>query len=222
MYRTALSTAGFILLVYAIIEAPQHGWLSALVLGCLGGAAVLLGVFLWWERRTPESMIDLGFFRNLRFSVGSGAVSAAFFALMGGIFALTQYLQFAQGYSTIQAGAVMTPMALGLMVGGPSSSKAVARFGSSRRRGRARRACGAACADHPLVSGHERTIPGGLVLLPDARDGLGHGTRDPTPWWEPCRQQRPASPPPPTPSRAWSPERSGGRPRVADQLALLE
>jgi EmrB/QacA subfamily drug resistance transporter len=127
-----LSTAGFGLLVYAIIEAPRHGWLSGLTLASLAAAAVLLAAFVWWEHRTAEPMIDLGFFRNLRFSVGTAAVSAAFFALMGGIFALTQYLQFAHGYSTIQAGGLMTPMALGLMVGGPSSTMAAARFGAAR------------------------------------------------------------------------------------------
>jgi len=132
MPGAALSTAGFGLLVYAIIEAPRHGWLSALVLGSLAAAALLLAAFFVWERRSPEPMIDLGFFRNLRFSVGTAAVSACFFALMGGIFGLTQYLQFAHGYSTVQAGALMTPMALGLMVGGPSSSKAVARLGAAR------------------------------------------------------------------------------------------
>ena len=127
-----LSTAGFSGLVYAIIEAPDEGWLSGLVPGLLAVSAILLVAFVWWERRTPEPMLDLGFFRNLRFSVGTAAVSVAFFALMGGIFALTQYLQFAHGYSAIEAGAVMSPMALGLMIGAGSSSRAVIRLGVSR------------------------------------------------------------------------------------------
>jgi EmrB/QacA subfamily drug resistance transporter len=126
-----LSTAGFVLLVYAIIEAPERGWLSGFSLGSLGASVLLLATFFWWERRTAEPMLDLGFFRNARFSVGTGAVSVAFFALLGGIFALTQYLQFAHGYSAIEAGAVMSPMALGLMIGAGSSSKAVHRLGTS-------------------------------------------------------------------------------------------
>ena len=77
-------------------------------------------------------MLDLGFFRSARFSVGTAAVSVAFFALLGGIFALTQYLQFAHGYSAIEAGAVMSPIALGLMIGAGSSSKAVERLGTAR------------------------------------------------------------------------------------------
>jgi EmrB/QacA subfamily drug resistance transporter len=128
----ALSTAGFSILVYAIIEAPDRGWTSGLVLGSLAASIVLLGAFFGWERRIAEPMLDLGFFRNPRFSVGTAAVSAAFFALLGGIFALTQYLQFAHGYSAIEAGAIMTPMALGLMIGAGSSSKAVERLGTSR------------------------------------------------------------------------------------------
>jgi EmrB/QacA subfamily drug resistance transporter len=128
----ALSTTGFSVLVYSIIEAPENGWTSGVVLGSLSASIVLLGAFFWWERRVAEPMLDLGFFRNARFSMGTAAVSVAFFALLGGIFALTQYLQFAHGYGAIEAGAVMSPMALGLMIGAGSSSKAVRRLGTSR------------------------------------------------------------------------------------------
>ena len=128
----ALSTAGFTVLVYAIIEAPSRGWTSALVLGSIGASVVLLTAFLLWERRTAEPMLDLSFFRSARFSVGTASVSIAFFGLMGGSFGLTQYLQFAHGYSAIQAGGIMSSMALGLMLGSGSSSKAVTRLGTSR------------------------------------------------------------------------------------------
>src|SRR5215218_6246321 len=102
-----LSTVGFTALVFAIVEAPDEGWLSGLVLGALAVAVGLLAAFLWWELECDEPMLDLGFFRDAAFSVGTAAVSIAFFALMGGIFILTQYLQFAHGYSAIQAGAIM-------------------------------------------------------------------------------------------------------------------
>jgi EmrB/QacA subfamily drug resistance transporter len=128
----ALSAAGFSTLVFAIIEAPEQGWTSGLVLGSLAASGALLGSFLWWESRTEDPMLDLRFFRRARFSVGTAAVSVAFFALLGAIFALTQYLQFAHGYSAIEAGAVMSPLALGLMMGAGSSSKAVRRLGTSR------------------------------------------------------------------------------------------
>src|SRR4051812_19632177 len=128
----ALSTAGFSLLVYAIIEAPGQGWTSGLILGLLASAIALLGAFLWWESHVEEPMLDLGFFRRAGFSVGTAAVSVAFFVLLGGIFALTQYLQFVHGYSAIEAGAIMSPIALGLMMGAGSSSKAAERLRVSR------------------------------------------------------------------------------------------
>jgi predicted MFS family arabinose efflux permease len=128
----ALSTAGFSLLVYAIIEAPGQGWTSGLTVGLLAASVLLLGAFLWWERRVDEPMLDLGFFRSAGFSVGTAAVSVAFFGLLGGIFALTQYLQFVHSYSAIEAGAIMSPIALGLMMGAGSSSKAAERLGVSR------------------------------------------------------------------------------------------
>jgi EmrB/QacA subfamily drug resistance transporter len=128
----ALSTAGFTVLVYAIIEAPDTGWGAAQTLGLLAGAVALLVAFAAWELRTPHPMLDLAFFRSVRFSVGTLAVSVAFFALLGGIFALTQYLQFAHGYSAIEAGAIMSPLALGLVMGAGSSSRAVERIGVAR------------------------------------------------------------------------------------------
>jgi EmrB/QacA subfamily drug resistance transporter len=128
----ALSTAGFSLLVYSIIEAPGHGWTSGPILGLLTASVALLGAFLWWERRIDEPMLDLDFFRSASFSVGTAAVSVAFFGLLGGIFALTQYLQFVHGYSAIEAGAIMSPIALGLMMGAGSSSKAAEKLGVSR------------------------------------------------------------------------------------------
>jgi EmrB/QacA subfamily drug resistance transporter len=128
----ALSIAGFSLLVYAIIEAPGQGWTSAWTLGALAASVVLLGAFLWWERRVDEPMLDLGFFRSASFSVGTAGVSVAFFALLGAIFVLTQYLQFVHGYTAIEAGAIMSPIAVGLMMGAGSSSKAVERLGVSR------------------------------------------------------------------------------------------
>jgi hypothetical protein len=93
------------------------------VLGSLAAAAALLATFILRERTAAEPMVDLDFFRDRSFSVGTAVASAAFFALMGGIFAMTQYLQFAHGYSAIAAGALMSPMTIGLVVGSGSSDK---------------------------------------------------------------------------------------------------
>ena len=77
-------------------------------------------------------MLNLTYFRNPRFSIGSLAISTIFFSLMAAIFALTQYLQFAHGYSALEAGATMIPLALGLMLSATNSSRLVGRFGTKR------------------------------------------------------------------------------------------
>ncbi|MGE3962069.1 MAG: MFS transporter [Dehalococcoidia bacterium] len=125
-----LSMAGLGVLIYGLIEAPLKGWGSAETLSALGGAAVILGVFAWWESRTAEPMLNLRFFRNPRFSAANAAITLTFFALFGSMFSLTQYLQFVLGYTALEAGLRMLPMALGMMIGAPASARIVERVGS--------------------------------------------------------------------------------------------
>jgi EmrB/QacA subfamily drug resistance transporter len=127
-----LSIAGLLALVYTIIEAPNHGWLAPVTLGGFAISLVLLGSFIAWELRAAEPMLNLSYFRNPRFGIGSAAISLAYFALMGALYGLTQYLQSAHGYSTLEAGAAMTPLAFGLMLGARSGAHLSARFGTTR------------------------------------------------------------------------------------------
>jgi MFS transporter, DHA2 family, multidrug resistance protein len=127
-----LSIAALGTLVYGIIEAPERGWTSAFTLGCFAAAVVLGTAFVKWELRTPEPMMNLSFLRNPRFAMGSMAISLASFSLFGAIFAMTQFLQDAHGYSALEAGAAMVPLAAGLLVGAVSSIKLVSRFGTTR------------------------------------------------------------------------------------------
>jgi hypothetical protein len=77
-------------------------------------------------------MLDLGFFRDPRFSIGSLGIGLASFALFGAIFAVTQFLQDAHGYTALEAGAAMVPLAFGLVAGAGSSVKLVPHLGTSR------------------------------------------------------------------------------------------
>ncbi|MGH9231222.1 MAG: MFS transporter, partial [Acidimicrobiales bacterium] len=99
----------------------------------LGGfalAAVLLGVFVLWERRARFPMLDISFFRNARFSAASGAIMLTFFAMFGSLFLLTQFLQSILGYTPLEAGIRLLPMAGVMMVIAPLSAKVVERIGS--------------------------------------------------------------------------------------------
>ena len=126
----ALSAAALLAFVWAIIEAPSRGWTSTTVLAGVIAAVLLAAGFILWERRTASPMLNLEYFRNPRFSIGSLAISVIFFSLMAAIFALTQYLQYAHGYSALKAGATMIPLAFGLMLSATNSSRLVKALGT--------------------------------------------------------------------------------------------
>jgi len=127
-----LSMAAIGFLVYGIIEAPSRGWTDARVLGSLTAFIPLAIVFLVWERRTSHPMIDFGFFSNPRFSAGAAGTSLASFARLGAGFGLTQYLQFVQGYTPLEAGVRMLPLVLGIAVGAGFSDRLVEKWGTTR------------------------------------------------------------------------------------------
>jgi EmrB/QacA subfamily drug resistance transporter len=127
-----LSTLGLGILTAAIIEAPERGWTSGLILGGFAAAAVVLAGFVIWELRTASPMLDVRLFRIRRFTGASASIALVFFALFGAIYFLTQYLQGVMDYSALQAGVRMIPVAGGLIIGGPVSAKLADRFGTRR------------------------------------------------------------------------------------------
>src|SRR4051812_29220062 len=107
----ALSTAMLALLVYTLIEAPNHGWGSARTVGGFAVAAALGVVFVAWERRSDHPMLDVSLFRNPRFAAASASVAVSFFALSGFIFLVTQYFQVLKGYGPLSTGVRLLPVA---------------------------------------------------------------------------------------------------------------
>lgn len=126
-----LSGAALTWLIYGII-APSSGWTSGAVLGSLGAAIVTGAAFVLHEARVTEPMLDLRLFRNPRLGWGTGAVTLAALALTGLAFELTQYLQFVQGYTPLQAGLRFLPLAAGFGIAGPVSQRLVPRIGTAR------------------------------------------------------------------------------------------
>ena len=104
-------------LVYTIIEAPEHGWLSGTTLGGFGFASVLFVALVCWERGRDQPMIDITLFTNMRFTAASAAVTCAYFALFGFVFLITQYFQLVHSYRPLETGLRMLPVATSIAVG---------------------------------------------------------------------------------------------------------
>ena len=130
-------------LTYSIIESPEKGFTSPLIIGTFAVAAVSLVAFLIWERRAPEPLIDLRFFRSVPFSSATVIAVAAFAALGGFLFLNTLYLQDVRGLSALQAGhrhaadgghdhAVLSDLGTGRRHAGSQDSPADCRRGPHR------------------------------------------------------------------------------------------
>jgi EmrB/QacA subfamily drug resistance transporter len=100
----ATVTGGLLLLVYALSQAPQHGWGGGRTISLLVAAAALVLAFLVIESRVERPLLPLRLFR-LRTLAGGNAVGlllgGSFFAF---IFVGTLYMQQVLGYSAIKTG----------------------------------------------------------------------------------------------------------------------
>ncbi len=116
-------------LTYAIIEGPTDGWHSPESLALFGAAAVALAVFIGYEARRTEPVLDPRFFRSAPFAGAVLTAISAFAALGGFLFLATLYLQDVRGMSALYAGLHMVPMAAVMAVGAVASSRMLARWG---------------------------------------------------------------------------------------------
>jgi EmrB/QacA subfamily drug resistance transporter len=126
-----LSVVGLVSVVYGIIQGGELATIASaqVLVPTLGGLAVL-AVFVWWERRTDHPAFDVSNFGNVRFSSAISMMGIVFFAMMGGMFFLTFYLQIVLGFSPVQAGALMIPFAAAQLIFAPLSQRVNARFGA--------------------------------------------------------------------------------------------
>ena len=127
-----LSIIGIVSLVYGLIEAPDKGWASPVTLAAFAVGIIVVGVFVWWERRAKEPMLDMGFFRNPSFSTGTGGMVLLFLAMFGVMFLISQYFQLVLGYSALGAALRLLPMAPIMLVVAPLTPRLAARFGTHR------------------------------------------------------------------------------------------
>ncbi|MFF9894391.1 MFS transporter [Streptomyces longispororuber] len=125
-----LSVIGLVLLVYGIIKGGQLADFTdpAVLATTLLGLAVLVG-FVWYEKRADHPSIDISYFKNRVFSAAITAIALVFFALMGVTFFSVFYTQSVRGYTPLETGLLMLPLAAAQLVFAPRARLVVDRFG---------------------------------------------------------------------------------------------
>jgi len=127
-----LSIVGVVALVYGLIQAPEVGWASPETLGAFAIAAVVLAVFVLWELRVDEPMLDIRYFKSPAFSTGTGGMILIFLSMYGVMFMMTQYFQLIHGYSPLGTALRLLPMAPIMIIVSPLTPRLIARFGANR------------------------------------------------------------------------------------------
>ena len=126
-----LSVVGLVLLVYGIIEGGELADFTApKVLSTIIAGVLVLAGFVWFEKRSDHPSIDVTYFKNKVFSAAIAAIALVFFALMGVTFFSVFYTQSVRGYSPLQTGLLMLPLAAAQMIFAPRARLVVNRFGN--------------------------------------------------------------------------------------------
>ncbi|HVR09146.1 MAG TPA: MFS transporter, partial [Thermoanaerobaculia bacterium] len=122
-------TGALVLLVYAVVKAPDVGWGDVRTILPLAGSALLLAAFALIESRHPAPLVPLRIFRS-RTLAGADALTVLIGAVAVGMpFVLTLYAQQVLGYSALRFGVSSVVLAVAATAGAIAGQAAVLRAG---------------------------------------------------------------------------------------------
>ncbi|MUN37380.1 MFS transporter [Actinomadura litoris] len=123
------STIGVTAVVFALVQGPESGWLSPVVLTAALAGALMLAAFVAVERRSADPLMPLRLFTNRDLSVGT-VVTFLYMGTFGTLmYFLTVYFQGVHGYDALTTGlAFLAPMAA-IAVGSQLAGRLATRYG---------------------------------------------------------------------------------------------
>ncbi|MDQ1138190.1 EmrB/QacA subfamily drug resistance transporter [Microbacterium sp. SORGH_AS 1204] len=106
-----LSAIGLFLIVFGLQEGEHYAWAAWIWLMVAAGV-VVMGVFIWTQRRTGEPLVPLELFRDRNFSVANLAIAAVGFTVTSMALPQMFYLQLARGLTPTEAALLLVPLAI--------------------------------------------------------------------------------------------------------------
>ena len=122
-------TAGMLLLVFTVVEAPDAGWASLRTIASFAATAAILGAFVAIERRTSAPLVRLGILRSaplVQANLGAMMLVGGWFGFQ---FIATLYMQQLRGWSPLETGLAIFPGGLLVALLAPRIAPLVMRFG---------------------------------------------------------------------------------------------
>ncbi|MFF1808121.1 MFS transporter [Streptomyces sp. NPDC058251] len=123
-------TAALVACVYAVVEAPRAGWLSAQTLGLFAVAGVLTLLFVRVEARSARPLVPLRLLRARSVSGGNLVVFLLGSCAFGMSYTLSQYGQGVLGYSPLRFGLYNVVMPATAVIGSYAGQALVTRVGA--------------------------------------------------------------------------------------------
>jgi MFS family permease len=125
-------TAGMLLLVRTIVEAPNDGWGAPETIGGFALALALLAAFVRIEQRSAAPLVRLGILRSAPLVRANLGMMVLFGAYVGFQFVITLYLQATNGWSPVETALAFLPAGILVAVGSPRIGPLVDRYGPAR------------------------------------------------------------------------------------------
>lgn len=124
------STVGFGSVLYAATRAAENGWGSTEVVSFFAVGIVSLLIFGWVELFVAKDpLLDLRLFKNGVFTNAAFVGWVSVMALFGAEFLLPLYLQILRGYSALETGLLVLPLAIASAVATPLAGQLYDRIG---------------------------------------------------------------------------------------------
>lgn len=129
-----LATAGLFGVVFGLIEGERFTWgeIGSYVITIpevIGAGAVLLVLFVIWERYQAEPLVPLSLFEERDFAVSNWIAASIAFGMMSLFLPIVIYLQSVRGFSALTAGLTLAPMSLTSMIVAPFAGRMADRIG---------------------------------------------------------------------------------------------
>ncbi|MCX5121741.1 MFS transporter [Micromonospora sp. NBC_00362] len=123
-------TAGITLVVFAIVQGPESGWMRPANLGAAIAGVVALTAFLTIQRRSRDPLLPLHLMANRDLRTGV-VVTFLYMGTFGTLlYFLTVYFQNVHGYSALRTGfAFLIPM-IAIAVGAQTGGRLATRYGT--------------------------------------------------------------------------------------------
>jgi EmrB/QacA subfamily drug resistance transporter len=125
-----LGTGGMLVLIYALVRAPDVGWGTARTIGELAAAAVLLVAFAFNERRRRSPLVPLSIFRIKGLAAADATMVIAIAGFYAVFFFVTLYMQDVLGFSALRSGSAYVPVAAMVAVSAGIGTGLIPRIGT--------------------------------------------------------------------------------------------